>query len=250
MGGAMSIDQTSAQTIKDSHTQQANNKCAINVIGNQKTDSTMVDTQVAGDVKIQNQIISGFNSCTLRTILDNTNINKLSSQQDATQLDVPGIFSIFNFAGDSINESNSQNIVNQTSQFANSTCQKETDAEQYTHQVVVGSTIGGSLFITNTGKGTKFDCIQDIMAKNFSSNSADNTQKAFQAKISGDVLILIIIVICICVILLVGGKVLAGRKSSGGGIFSSLAKDDGSDEKAQLAEVRALEKDNGSDEAA
>ena len=235
----MSIDQTSAQTIKDSHTQQANNKCAINVIGNQKTNSTIIDSQIAGDAVIQNQIISGFNSCTLRTILDNTNINKLSSQQDATQLDVPGIFSIFNFAGDSIDENNSQNIVNQTSQFANSTCQKETDAEQYTHQVVVGSTIGGNLFITNTGKGTKFDCIQDIMAKNFSANSEDNTQKAFQAKISGDVLILIIIVICICVILVVGGKVLAGRKSSGG-IFSSLAKDDGSSEAAQIAKAEAL----------
>lgn len=236
MGGAMSIDQKSAQTILDRHIQQSSSKCNINVLSKEKVDIHAVDTNI-GTLNITNKVVANSVSCILRTTLDNTNINTLKSQQGATQIDVPGIFSALNFGNDSITQNNQQDIVNQTSQFINSSCQQDTTADT-SISIVLARVIAGVINVVSNPSTTKGNCILENMAKNYSANLEENTQKAFQAKISGDVLILIIIVICICVFLVVGEKLLHGKKKRGG-LFSSMLQ--GDDDAKQIAEIRAAE---------
>ena len=196
MGGGMSIEQKNNQTIKNNISQEAISRCVIAQSSTQDINLTLTGGSIT-DSSFQNGVISNSASCSLKSSLQSQLINDLKSQQGATQVDVPGPFTVLSDllgSKDNISQDNSQLISNQATQAINSLCQNNQVSNQNINIVAVDETIDGVTF-GNFVKSNKFDCTIDNLSSFIAQNSESNSQVATQVRIDSIVFIALIIAV-------------------------------------------------------
>lgn len=201
MGQNLSINQSSYENVSNQVSQISNEEC-INFCSN---DTNFIVNQTGGDIgnlKIGQGCFINSPSCVLKASLDTELINTLSNIQKSEISTPGGIFGALDQLAsignsESIDESNYQNIVNQSTQQMNSLCMNHVD---------VGGTIvynisGGrvkNLILGKKGQISKSRCVIDNMSKFYAQNSETNEQTAKIEKTAiGAGLLLIILIIII-----------------------------------------------------
>lgn len=191
MGSSQSITNKSTQAIRNDIVQKASQHCVYtcNKTGGSQSVE-IIDSDILGDIKLENTCFLSGNSCTLKSSLDSTLLNSLSSVQEGAisagdnPFDVAAI--IGKLTGDRkeiINE-NSQFITNDISQNMDSLCgYNVNDIDNVQRVYYKNATHTGDTTIANINENSKNNCISNNMAKMYTENSASNTQKA---KIEGN----------------------------------------------------------------
>lgn len=198
MGGGLSIEQADTQNISNKISQSSIEQCSIANTASQNININATGGSLNND-NFKNGILSNNTSCALKASFSTTLLNNLNNTQGATQIDIPGIFTILNsLAGnkDDINQSNAQNISNEATQAMNSLCQNNDTAPQVINIDTKGANINNTTF-GNFVKSNKFSCTLTNMAAFYAQNSETNSQSAVQVQIDSMVFIAIIIAIAV-----------------------------------------------------
>ena len=212
----MSIEQKNDQDIESNITQMSLARCVVTKKAEQNINATIVNSNVS-NLELSNTVAGNQSSCALRSSLQSTVINSLKDKQGATQVDVPGPFTVMgDLVGskDNITQENSQRIASQASQLINSLCQDPLLANQDVNLRIIGANVNG-LKIPNALLGNKSSCVIQNTSSYFNQNSESNTQSATQVKIDSMIFMILFIVIgCVAYAAIRYGINRKGKKSS------------------------------------
>lgn len=195
MGGGMSIEQNNLQSTSTSALESSQEFCSIATYNLSDVNIT-ANNSTLNNVRAGQVVSSNSSSCALKSTLQTSIINNLKSQQGATQVDIPGIFTFLGDltgSSDSINQNNSQVISNQSSQLMNSMCQ-DNKTNAVSVSLVVNNTTVNNLDLSNYVRNQKFNCVIANMSSFLAQNDESNSQKATQVRIDGLVFVILIIV--------------------------------------------------------
>lgn len=203
MGGGLSIEQKNSQSIYNNIAQESSEVCSVAISANSNISIT-ANNSTLKNLNFDNGIVNNASSCALKASLQTTLLNSLKNKQSSTQVDIPGPFTILGDligSKDSINESNSQTIANESTQLMNSMCQNPLNANQNISLIVNNTTVDG-LNKNNLISSNKFQCVIDNMSRFYAQNDESNTQIATQVRIDGMIFIIIIIVVGIVAVII------------------------------------------------
>jgi hypothetical protein len=215
MGGGLSIEQSDKQSTSNTVSQESIERCSIAQGATQSIHINAQGGSIDND-NFNNGILSNSASCALKASLTSTLINTQSNTQGATQVDIPGIFTVLSDmvgSNDDINQSNSQNIANQATQLMNSLCQDNQTAPQ-TININLNNTSLDNTTFNNFVKSNKFNCVLDNMSSFYAQNSQTNSQVATQIRI--DSMVFIALIIAAAVVLVAAIKYGRKKKNKGG----------------------------------
>lgn len=196
MGGGLSIGQNNFQETSTNVNQSSQASC-INTYVEASDISITANNSTLNNLNNNQSILNNSSTCALKASLDSSIINKLKSTQKATQVDVPGPFTILSDllgAGDSISQNNTQVISNQATQAMNSLCQNN-DTTSKNVAIIVNNTTVNDLNLSNLIKNNKTNCVIENTSKFFAQNDETNSQTATQVRISMFVVIALVIAI-------------------------------------------------------
>ena len=197
-GGGLKIDQTNFQSTSSKVITSSNSNCSKAIVAS--TDINIVaNNSTLNNDKAGNAILSNSVSCVEKATLTTDITNSLKDKSKATQVDVPGPFTVLEDllgAGDDINQNNSQIIANQASQMINSLCQNN-ETTPLKVSLILNNTSLTDVNFSNYIRNNKFNCVIDNMASFYAQNDESNTMEATQVRMSMFIFIALIIAIAV-----------------------------------------------------
>lgn len=185
MGQGNSIFQSSYQNVNNDILQSSKSYCVNVCVDDFNLNKIIVDNStVSGDITIKTGCIVTGASCSLKSSLDNTVINKQKNQMSANITETAGLLTILNNLStigeqDDITQENYQNITNDTTQSLLSVCNFRSETSNNVNIIdVENSNITGKISLDSQTVVSNTKCTQVNSAKNYIENSQTNTMVA------------------------------------------------------------------------
>lgn len=211
------ISQYNYQDISNIINQISNQQCINSCTASTNIDFSAVDTTFEGDITNQTVCQINSSSCILKSSLDTTLLNSLSSTQTGSVTELEGIFTLLqSLIGDStnINQNNYQSIINEVTQTVNNTCRTDPTSTESVNLSFDAGVVEGNININAIASSTKANCVLQNISSVYANNSEANSQSAAISKIDGMTLVLLAIVAVVIIIVLVLGIVFIIKPSS------------------------------------
>jgi flagellar basal body-associated protein FliL len=190
-----------AQSILNKVLQQTTNDCVVSCKNVNSDDINIVDTTIDGSLDIDQTCEIVGSSCVMKTLLDNTIINSISSDLSQEESSSAGFLNFS--AGGSTSADVNVNVAvrNLASQIVDNNCKESSENDSYEVINIIGSTIKGDFKLDQSSSVSQSDCIINNLLKNF--DNTDVKTKVSQKMDSSHLLWIIIIVVIVVIIIII-----------------------------------------------